>query len=139
MRKKLDELAKRHEEVNILIQDANLIKDQKKYREIMREHAHLEDLMEAYDKYKAVLSGIEEAKAIITQEDDHDMKEMAREELKSLEEKVPEMEDSLKMLLIPPDPLEEKILSWKSVAVQEETSPVFLPPTSLECIHDTAK
>lgn len=124
MRKKLDELALRHEEVNTLIQDANLIKDQKKYRELMREHAHLEDLMDAYSEYKKVLSGIEEAKMLITNEDDHDIKEMAREELKELEEKVPSMEGNLKFLLIPPDPLEEKniIMEIRGGAGGDESS-----------------
>lgn len=98
----------RYNEVNELIQDPDLIKDQKKYKEIMREHSHLCSVMEAYEEYKNVLNGITEAKQIITEEDDHDMKEMAREELKELEEKQPILEDKIKMMLIPPDPLEEK-------------------------------
>lgn len=108
MIKRLEEMSKRFEEVNLLVQDPNLVKDPKKYKDIMREHAHLSTVMEAYSEYKTVLQGIEEAKHLITEEDDHDMKEMAREELKELETKQPEMEENLKMLLIPPDPLEEK-------------------------------
>lgn len=108
MIKKLEQMTLRYKEVNELIQDPDLIKDQKKYKDIMREHSHLTSVMEAYDEYKTVLNGIEEAKQIITEEDDHDMKEMAREELKELEEKQPILEDKLKMMLIPPDPLEEK-------------------------------
>lgn len=108
MIKKLEQMTLRYKEVNELIQDPDLIKDQKKYKDIMREHSHLTSVMEAYDEYKDVLNGIEEAKQIITEEDDHDMKEMAREELKELEEKQPVLEDKLKMMLIPPDPLEEK-------------------------------
>ncbi len=106
--KKLEEMAARYEEVNVLVQDADLIKDQKKYKEVMREHSHLTSLMEAYKEYKEILKGIEDAKVIITEEEDHDMKEMAREELKELEEKQPAMEEKIKLLLIPPDPLEEK-------------------------------
>ena len=108
MLKRLEELAKRHEEVNVLIQDPALIKDPQKYKDTMREHSYLNTLMETYEEYKNVLHGIEDAKMLITQEDDHDMKEMAREELKTLEEKVPEIEEQLKLQLIPPDPLEEK-------------------------------
>lgn len=106
--KKLEEMSKRYEEVNVLIQDPDLIKDQKKYKDIMREHSHLTSVMEAYTEYKEVIQGIEDSKMIITEEDDHDMKEMAREELKGLEEKLPQMEGKIKMMLIPPDPLEEK-------------------------------
>lgn len=106
--KKLEQMAQRFEEVNSLIQDPELIKDPKKYKETMREHSHLSTVMEAYTEYKTVLQGIEDSKILITEEDDHDMKEMAREELKGLEEKLPELEDKIKLLLIPPDPLEEK-------------------------------
>lgn len=106
--KKLEEKAIRYNEVNELVQDPDLIKDQKKYKDVMREHSHLSALMEAYAEYKEVLQGIEDSKIIITEEDDQEMKEMAREELRELEEKQPQLEDKIKMLLIPPDPLEEK-------------------------------
>ena len=106
--KKLEEKAVRYEEVNELVQDPDLIKDQKRYKDVMREHSHLSALMEAYAEYKEVLQGIEDSKFIITEEDDQEMKEMAREELRELEEKQPQLEDKIKMLLIPPDPLEEK-------------------------------
>ena len=101
-------MAKRFAEVNKQIQDPELVKDPKKYKDIMREHSHLSSVMEAYEEYKTVLQGIEDAKVLITEEEDHDMKEMAREELKGLEEKKPQIEEKIKFLLIPPDPLEEK-------------------------------
>ena len=101
-------MAKRFAEVNEQIQDPELVKDPKKYKDIMREHSHLSSVMEAYEEYKSVLQGIEDAKVLITEEEDHDMKEMAREELKGLEEKKPQIEEKIKFLLIPPDPLEEK-------------------------------
>lgn len=106
--KKLEEKAVRYKEVNELVQDPDLIRDQKKYKDVMREHSHLTALMESYEEYKKVLQGIEDSKIIITEEDDQEMKEMAREELRELEEKKPQLEDKIKMLLIPPDPLEEK-------------------------------
>ncbi len=101
-------MSKRFEVVNELIQQPDLIKDQKKYKDTMREHSYLTNVMEAYEEYKKVLQGIEDSKLIITEEEDHDMKEMAREELKRLEEEQPVLENKIKMLLIPPDPLEEK-------------------------------
>lgn len=101
-------MAQRFAEVNEEIQNPDLVKDPKKYKETMREHAHLSSVMEAYEEYKTVLQGIEDAKLLITEEEDHDMKEMAREELRGLEEQQPVLEDKIKMLLIPPDPLEEK-------------------------------
>ena len=106
--KKLEEKAVRYEEVNELVQDPDLIRDQKKYKDVMREHSHLTALMESYEEYKKVLQGIEDSKIIITEEDDQEMKEMAREELRELEEKKPQLEDKIKMLLIPPEHWEEK-------------------------------
>lgn len=108
MLKKLEEMAKQYEVVSKLIQDPDLVKDVKKYKDTMREYSHLSKVMEAYKEYKEVLDGIKESKYLLTEEDDHDMREMAREELKGLEEKKPQLEENLKVLLIPPDPLEEK-------------------------------
>ncbi|OJF76659.1 MAG: peptide chain release factor 1 [Treponema sp. CETP13] len=108
MLKKLEEMAKRYEEVSKSIQDPDLVKDVKKYKDTMREYSHLGKVMEAYKEYKDVLAGIEDSKHLLTEEDDHDMREMAREELKELELRQPKIEENLKVLLIPPDPLEEK-------------------------------
>mgnify|MGYP003300203189 CR=1 FL=1 len=66
--KKLEEKAVRYEEVNELVQDPDLIRDQKKYKDVMREHSHLTALMESYEEYKKVLQGIEDSKIIITEE-----------------------------------------------------------------------
>ena len=111
--KKLEHMSQRFAEVEKQIADPELIKDQKKYKDVMREHSHLSSVMEAYEEYKTVLQGIEDAKLLITEEDDHEMKEMAREELKELEEKLPKIEGDIKMLLIPPDPREEKNISME--------------------------
>ena len=122
--KKLEDLSVRFEEVQGLIADPELVKDQKKYKDVMREHRYLTELMELYAEYKKVLSGIEEATVLITEEEDHDMKEMAREELKELEEKQPVLEEQIKLKLIPPDPLDEKniILEIRSAAGGDEAS-----------------
>jgi len=108
MLKKLEELTNRFNVLNELVQDPNLLKDPKKYKDIMREHSHLTQVMDAFAEYKKIIQGIDDAQHLITEENDHDMKEMAREELKELESQKPIMESTLKMLLIPPDPLEEK-------------------------------
>ena len=106
--KKLEELSKRYEVVNKEIADPELVKDQKKYKDVMRENQHLSELMDLYAEYKKILNGIEESTVLITEEEDHEMKELAREELKELEEKKPQMEEQIKLKLIPPDPLDEK-------------------------------
>ena len=122
--KKLEQCEARFKEVSELVQSPDLVKDQKKYKDTMREHGYLSGVCELYDEYKKVLSGIEDAKILITEEDDVDMKEMAREELHQLEERLPQLEEEIKLKLIPPDPLDEKniILEIRSAAGGDEAS-----------------
>ena len=87
-----------------MVADPELVKDQKKYKDVMRENQYLSDLMVLYDEYKRILKGIEDDTLMITKEDDAEMKEMAREELKELEEQQPKIEEQIKLKLIPPDP-----------------------------------
>jgi peptide chain release factor 1 len=108
MLQRLEELSRRFAELDSLVQDPGLAKDPGRYKDIMREHARLSSVMDAYGEYRKLLSGIEDARAIAAQEDDREMKELAREELKELEARKPVLEDGLKLLLIPDDPLEEK-------------------------------
>lgn len=122
--KKLESCAARYEIVKEQIMDANLVKDQKRYKEVMRENNYLGEVCALYDEYKKLLSGISEAKILITEEDDVEMKEMAREELHTLEERQPQLEEQIKMKLIPPDPLDEKniILEIRSAAGGDEAT-----------------
>ena len=106
--KKLEECKRRFDELSVRVMDGDLVKDVEKYKDVMREHGHLSELMELYGEYKKMLDDIESDTELITNEDDHDIKEMAREELKSLEEQKPQLEEKIKLKLIPPDPLDEK-------------------------------
>ena len=122
--KKLEECENRYKVVQKMVLDPNLVKDQKKYKETMRENGYLSELSELYAQYKKVLQGIKDAKEMITAEDDVEMKEMAREELKSLEEEQPKLEEEIKLKLVPPDPLDEKniILEIRSAAGGDEAT-----------------
>ena len=122
--KKLEQCEARFKEVSELVQSPDLIKDQKKYKDTMREHGYLTEICALSEEYKKVLSGIEDTKVLITTESDPEMKEMAREELKELEERQPKLEEEIKLKLIPPDPLDEKniILEIRSAAGGDEAS-----------------
>ena len=122
--KKLEECEARYKVVQEMVLDPNLVKDQKKYKDTMRENGYLSELSELYAEYKKVLQGIQDAKEMITAEDDVEMKEMAREELKELEEEQPKLEEKIKLKLVPPDPLDEKniILEIRSAAGGDEAS-----------------
>ena len=105
---KLDTLVSRFEEVSTLITDPNVISDQRRYVKLTREYKELGDLMDARKEYMQVLNNIEEAKAILTDENDPEMRDMAKEELDNCQKRQPELEEQIKLLLIPADPQDSR-------------------------------
>lgn len=105
---KLDGLEARFEEVSTLITDPDVIGDQARYVKLTREYKDLGDIMDARKRYIACLSTIKEAKDILANESDTDMKEMAREELSENETLQPKLEEEIKILLVPKDPEDAK-------------------------------
>lgn len=105
---KLEALESRYEEVATLITDPEVIGDQDRYVRLTREYKELSDIMDARKRYIACLSGISEAKDILANESDQEMREMAREELADNEAKQPKLEEEIKMLLVPKDPEDAK-------------------------------
>lgn len=122
--KKLEECERRFAEIQTQLLEPEVTKDAKRYKDLMRESSYLAQVCNLSGEYKKILDGIAEDKKIITEEDDQDMKEMAREELKDFENRLPALEESIKLRLIPPDPLDEKniILEIRSAAGGEEAS-----------------
>lgn len=108
LKEKLDALRIKFEEVKEAVANPDLVKDVKKYRDVMREYSYLSDLMTEYDNYLSIEHQIADAKELVHGESDPELKEMARTELHELECKYEKSETALKHLLIPPDPLEEK-------------------------------
>ena len=108
MKEKLESLSVRWKELEEEIQDPALIKNQSRYKDVMREHAYLSKLMEEYAHYLRFEEEITQTRTMMQEETDHELKEMAREELHNLEAQLEQSENNLKVLLIPPDPLEEK-------------------------------
>ncbi|MBQ2787739.1 MAG: PCRF domain-containing protein, partial [Bacteroidaceae bacterium] len=105
---KLESLVARFEEVSTLITDPNVIGDQRRYVKLTKEYKELGDLMAARKEYILVLNGIEEAKEIIANESDQEMREIAREELDDCQKRQPELEERIKLLLIPADPQDSR-------------------------------
>ncbi|MBN2811888.1 MAG: peptide chain release factor 1 [Spirochaetales bacterium] len=108
MHDRLLRMKARFTELDTNIQNPDLVRDPSKYKETMREHSYLSTLMEEYELYCKLESSIAETKSLIQDADDQEMREMAREELKELEAGLEKSEERLKVLIIPPDPLEEK-------------------------------
>ena len=105
---KLDGLEARFEEVSTLITDPDVIADQNRFVKLTKEYKDLGDIMDARKRYIACLNGIKEAKDILANEDDPEMKEMAREELAANEALQPNLEEEIKIALIPKDPEDAK-------------------------------
>lgn len=105
---KLDGLESRYEEVSTLITDPSVIADQQRYVKLTKEYKDLEDIVKLRQKYINCLGQISEAKDIMMNETDPDMKEMAREQLAENEEVQPKLEEEIKIALIPKDPEDAK-------------------------------
>ena len=102
---KLEAIKNRFDEVSELIVDPNIISDMKQYIQLNKEYKDLQPIIESYHKYKNILSNIENAKEMLK---DDEMKEMAKMELDELTPKKEELEEVIKVLLIPKDPADSK-------------------------------
>jgi peptide chain release factor 1 len=95
-------------ELDLMVSDPEILRDQGKYREIMRERSRLSTIDEAASKYEGVLAGLAEASAMASGDADPEFRALAEEEAKLLESKRNELEKALSDLLAPRDPLADK-------------------------------
>ncbi len=105
---KLEMAVDRYQELNLQISDPDIINDQMQWQKLMREHSELQPIVEQYKEYINLKKGIDEAREMIRDETDEDMRELAKAELSELEEKMPNVEAKLKLLLLPKDPNDDK-------------------------------
>ena len=118
---RLEDIVARYEELGVSIAQAEVIADQERWRGMMREHAELEPLVEAYREYKATQSALADAEAMMN---DADMAELAREEHTLLIAKREELTAKLRVLLLPRDPNDEKsvVVEFRPAAGGEESA-----------------
>lgn len=105
---KLDGLTARFEEVSTLITDPSVITDQQRYVRLTKEYKELENLMTAKKEYEELLTNLDGSKQILLSEDDAEMKELAREEVAACEARIPQLEEEIKIMLVPKDPEDSK-------------------------------
>ncbi len=108
MKDKIEKSLKRYEELTTLISDPQLVRDQKKYKELRQEHAALSELASEYEKLTRLEKEIESSRALAEAGEDKELRDLAREELKELESRKTVVEAVIKELMIPKDPLDEK-------------------------------
>jgi peptide chain release factor 1 len=105
---KLEDILRRFEDINMMLGDPSVVSDQEKYKSLMKEQKNLEPLVECYLEYKKCKETIDDSLLMLDEESDPEMKEMLREELSEAKGRIPELEEKLRILLLPKDPNDEK-------------------------------
>lgn len=120
---KLDEVESRYEQVNVQLQNPEIASQQTKYRALMKELSDLEKVVTAYRHYKKRKAELSSNRELL-EENDEEIRAMAKEEIKQIEAEIPELESELKILLLPKDPNDEKniILEIRAGAGGDEAS-----------------
>lgn len=107
MFQKLEDVEKRYEELTVQISDPEVIARTSEWQKLMKEHADMAPIVEKYREYKKVKANYDEACEMMNEED-KEIKDLAEIEMLEAKEKMPELEEELKMLLIPKDPDDDK-------------------------------
>ena len=105
---RLQAVEDRYEQLNELLSDPEIVSDNKKLREYSKEQSDISQTVEAYREYKEVKSQIQDAKMMLEEKLDADMREMVKEELSELQDRQEELEATMRILLIPKDPNDDK-------------------------------
>ena len=105
---RLEDLVRRYEELMLELNDPSIANDQNRFRKLMKEQSDLAPIVEAFKEYKASKETVEESLAILEEESDEEMRELAKEELNDAKARIEELEKELKILLLPKDPNDDK-------------------------------
>ncbi len=120
---RLEQLEERYKDLEKDLADPAIISDQQRFQKSAKQHRDMEAVIERYREYKQVQAGIADAKAMLN-ESDADLRAMAQEELTALEGRLPEIEEQLKIMLLPKDPNDEKnvVLEIRAATGGDEAS-----------------
>ena len=105
---KLDALINRYDEIMNELSEPGVTDNQSRYRALMKEQSDLTPLVEAYKEYRQSKQDIEDSLAMLEEESDEDMREMLKEELSDAKKRVEQLENEMKILLLPKDPNDDK-------------------------------
>lgn len=104
----LEEILIKYEDINMELASPGVTSDQRRFRNLMKEQSDLTPLVEAYTAYKKANQDIKDSLEMLEEENDEEMREMLKEELSSAKDKVAELEEKIKILLLPKDPNDDK-------------------------------
>ncbi len=121
---KLEDLVTRYEEVMSLLSEPDVANDNNRFKALMKEQSELAPIVKAYQEYKKHKENIEDSLALLEEESDEEMRELAKEELNDSKKRVEELEEELKILLLPKDPNDDKnvVVEIRSAAGGDESA-----------------
>ena len=105
---KLEDLLHHYEELMNTLSEPDVANDPESFRKLMKEQSDLQPIVDAYKEYKNCKQTIEDSLAILEEESDEEMRDLAKEELNDAKSELSELEDKLKILLLPKDPNDDK-------------------------------
>ncbi|RMG00111.1 MAG: peptide chain release factor 1 [Acidobacteria bacterium] len=108
MLEKLEQIEKTYEELTERISSPDVISDVKTYAKLMKQHRSLGEIVEKYRELKKLKEDLESAKSLLAETDDAELRQLAQAEIDEIEQKLPKVEEELKILLLPKDPNDEK-------------------------------
>jgi peptide chain release factor 1 len=108
MRDRLKKILASYAELTERLGDPAVLADQKEYTRLAKEHSSQSPIANKIQEYLGVLDGIDDAQEMLRAESDPEMKELAKEELHELEARAPALEDEIKLMMLPKDPLDDK-------------------------------
>ena len=121
---RLDDILIHYEELMQELNNPSVTEDQNRFRKLMKEQSDLAPIVEAYREYKKAKQDVEDSLALLEEENDEEMRELAKEELSDAKKKIEELEQKLKILLLPKDPNDDKniIMEIRAGAGGEEAA-----------------
>ena len=105
---RLDDIVKRFEEIVEELNNPSVVENQVRFRKLMKEQADLQPIVETYQKYKGAKQDAEDSLALLEEESDEEMRQLAKEELSDARTRIETLEHRLKVLLLPKDPNDDK-------------------------------
>ena len=105
---KILQIEQKYNELGVILSDPAIIQDYNRFRDLSKQRKSMEETVELYYAWKQAVDSIEEAKEMIHQESDEEMKSFLKSEMEANEAKIPEYEEKMKILLLPRDPMDDK-------------------------------
>lgn len=105
---KLEDIVNRYEDITAELSNPDVVNDQDRFRKLMKEQNNILPIVTAFTEYKDCKKNIEDSLAMLSEESDEELLELAKEELNESKKRVEELENELKILLLPKDPNDDK-------------------------------